>query len=258
MSFYGNIYNYTAESFATIMLKNFGLNNKTTQLSGSNYDQVTSDKCSNINAQHRDTGLGVYSGNHWIRLVKSKDDDIFYILHGEPVSDREEDEKTYINPINVKTPENASFSEGEIVQSLNFGDYLIVPQIEYDAAGHIVFSNADASCYQLPLNPNETLQLEVDELEKRMNDIDAEWDKKIKEIKAVEDEVKNIQSSLQDSLIDQQLVTEAVKAANDAVESIDTFVNPSYYRLGQIEADLKNKEEQINELIEKVNELSSK
>ena len=255
MGFYGNVYHYTAEAFATVVLKNSGLDNYTTQLVGENYDQVSSSQGSNINARNRETGLGIYSGNHWIQLVKANDADAFYILHGDPVADRAEEEKTFLNPLDPRDKTEVSYTETEITKHLNFGDYLIVPQIEYDAAGHIVFSNANSYCYQLPLNPNEQLNADVEALGKRMDEIDTDWEEKTAEIKAVEENVVAISAGLEEKLIDQELVIDAVKTATAAVEKITTYENETKYTITTHASSIYQLEQKVKELEDRIKSL---
>jgi hypothetical protein len=139
MSFYGNSYHYTAESFAKVVLKNSGLGRYLTDPSNG-YTEIPSNSDFELNAIHREGGLGIHSGNHWIKLASNPDS--FEILHNTPGSKDKlivpfgiasDDEKTVIGTVN----------ENNV---LDFNDVLIIPTISYDAAGHIA-DIAEAAVY---------------------------------------------------------------------------------------------------------------
>jgi hypothetical protein len=78
MSFYGNSYYYTAESFARIVLKNSGLNiHKKPDI---NFDS----EAIYLDAGRREGGLGVESGNQWIGLSVNDSGEGFKIWHNKP------------------------------------------------------------------------------------------------------------------------------------------------------------------------------
>ena len=70
MSFYGNRYYYTADTFARIVLQNLGLKN----YSPPNQKNIPNeDKKEYLDAQSREAGVGIESGNYWINLIPRDD-----------------------------------------------------------------------------------------------------------------------------------------------------------------------------------------
>ena len=156
MSFYGNSYHYTAESFARIVLKNSGLE-KYIADTPTNFTDVGTTEV-HLDALRRESGIGIESGNHWIKLVYNKPNSTFQIMHNSPGGP-----VTTIIPFNTdRTGRDDLVSDDN---QLDFGEVLKIPVITYDYNGHIDTTNS-AIFYQLPANPAIAL-------EARMNSIDG-------------------------------------------------------------------------------------
>ena len=181
MSFYGNSYHYTAESFAKVVLKNSGIGRYLTD-PPSGYVVVPQDSDYELSAIHREEGLGIQSGNHWIKLASNQDS--FQVLHNAPGP-----QEKLVLPFGI-----ASDEEKKVIGDVNnnnilkFDDVLIIPTISYDAAGHITTVEG-AAIYQMPSNPvtdltkeMESLSAEVDEAVKSVNDTAASLDGKLEKL----------------------------------------------------------------------------
>lgn len=248
MGFYGNSYYYTAETFARIVLHNAGLNK-------TNFPTFSSSKI-DIEAQHRDAGLDVTTGNRWIGLVPETQG--FSIFHNKP----NDSAKTFIQPFSIMS--SAPNDKGKVVKTLDFGKYLNVPQIYYDEAGHIS-KIGDTAIFQMPSNP-------VKPLEERMNKIDGldtegkvseppEGSLKTQLIKKMNDTLKDVQDIQTDinntkDAIDKNLAeysqaisnaAAALAAANEAktlaaqAQSTSTIYNSSIADLIKRVEALENK-----------------
>ena len=159
MSFYGNSYHYTAESFARIILLNSGINKYIVD-TPEDFSEVGTTPV-HLDALQRDSGIGIRAGNHWIKLVYNKDKSTFQILHNSPGGPT-----TMIVPFGIGTETQSELVPEE--NKLKFNDVLKVPTISYDNNGHIA-SIQEALFYQLP--PDPAIQLES-----RMNSIDGKDD----------------------------------------------------------------------------------
>ena len=80
MSFYGNSYFYTADTFARVILQNAGIDTSTVP----NLAEIIKDKVY-LDSHKRDAGLGISSGNRWITLKQMTGaDQGFEIWHNAP------------------------------------------------------------------------------------------------------------------------------------------------------------------------------
>ena len=145
MSFYGNSYQYLAETFAHIILKNAGLEN--IQFPTPTTEQI------DISAEQAESGVNIFSGNRWIVLNPYYDDqDIntpkgLEIWHNSPSMDGT------LTSVVTEVPESVS---SEIVTTstlLDFDKYIKVPVLTYDQAGHCLAKD-QAIYYKMPSDPS--------------------------------------------------------------------------------------------------------
>lgn len=155
MGFYGNSYHYTAESFARVVLKNSGIKRYIT-IPNDDFKFLTEGETIRLDAQQRDSGLGIQSGNHWIKLACNNDS--FQVWHDKP---GEIDKTVFLMTKDDDPPEGAILPENV----LDFNDVLKIAVVNYDAAGHIAETKS-STYYQLPPNPIRPLEI-------RMNKIDG-------------------------------------------------------------------------------------
>ena len=177
MSFYGNNYYYSIDSFAKIILASLGKNRLNVDSFPENFDPVEK-KADNtwphIEAENRESGFEISSGNQWIQLGisnepngegSSKNKSKFCIMHGPAVA--MEENQPCIIPLEVKN--NLSDAEKETLKDipeLEFDGYFSIPIIEYDNAGHIVYNpESDNNLYtyvKMPSNPKDELDANFD------------------------------------------------------------------------------------------------
>ena len=125
MSFYGNSYFYTAETFARFLLNNMGFNvYKTPTVSLNNNDTI-------IDATARKDGFRIASGNQWIVLEPKSDESGFAIWHNKPAT---KGDLISIIPSMQKST-NSTGASG--AYELDFEDYIKMPVFQYDATGHV-------------------------------------------------------------------------------------------------------------------------
>lgn len=204
MSFYGNSYTYLADTFARIVM--FNVSDPEEKLS---FPTVLNTNPINIDAKTKDTSIEISSGNQWIGLQPKPENagsDIdaigFKIFHGQPNSQSD----TFIEPFGVVKNEPEEIDD--IAIKLNFDQYLQVPDVYYDEAGHIS-KTGQVTFYKMPGNPNSEVlgrMNEIDgkdnnpdksslkyELESRMNSIDGtnglidQLEQSVNEVTSMED-----------------------------------------------------------------------
>ena len=153
MSFYGNSYHYTAESFARVVLLNKGLGRYLTTPS-TGFTEVSDTKALHLDAIVREEGLGIQSGNHWIKLAYDGGD-TFQILHNGP-GPRESDTALVV-PFEIAPAAEVPAGAVQYNNVIKFNDYFRIPTISYDAAGHITTAE-QAIYYKMPENPTKPLE----------------------------------------------------------------------------------------------------
>lgn len=145
MSFYGNSYQYLAETFAHIILKNAGLEN--IQFPTPVTEQV------DISAEQAESGVNIFSGNRWIVLNPYYDNqDIntpkgLEIWHNSPSTDGT------LTSVVTEVPESVSPEIEKVSTLLDFDKYIKVPVLTYDQAGHCLAKD-EAIYYKMPSDPS--------------------------------------------------------------------------------------------------------
>lgn len=165
MSFYGNSYYYSAETFARIVLKNSGYK-KYNADTPSNYTALDSTDPIDLDAPSRASGLGIYSGNHWIKLVYSKVLGTFQIMHNIPG----EASKVFVPFSKESDPPEGVIEEDNQNQILDFDDIIKIPTVKYDNMGHVA-DIGDAVYYKLPTDPTEDVKGRMKNIEDKMEEI---------------------------------------------------------------------------------------
>lgn len=153
MSFYGNSYHYTAESFARVVLLNKGLGRYLT-IPETGFTEVSDTEALHLDAIVREEGLGIQSGNHWIKLAYDGGD-TFQILHNGP-GPRESDTGLVV-PFEIAPVAEVPAGAVQNNKVIKFNDYFRIPTISYDAAGHITTAE-QAVYYRMPENPTKPLE----------------------------------------------------------------------------------------------------
>lgn len=145
MSFYGNSYQYLAETFAHIILKNAGLEN--IQFPTPTTEQI------DISAEQAESGVNIFSGNRWIVLNPYYDNqDIntpkgLEIWHNSPSADGT------LTSVVTEVPESVSSEIATVSTLLDFDKYIKVPVLTYDQAGHCLAKD-EAIYYKMPSDPS--------------------------------------------------------------------------------------------------------
>ena len=160
MSFYGNSFYYTAESFARVVLQNSGLNKYITTLSDEDpFKEVSSNDPVELDALQRNSGLGVQSGNHWIKLASSGN--TFQVLHNQPAE----------SDPNKQTVSGWVVEDGEVDENdsqkptvMGWSQKITVPLISYDTAGHIIPTET-VTYLKMPSNPTGSLEARMQQID---------------------------------------------------------------------------------------------
>lgn len=132
MSFYGNMTSQLTQAFSRFLFRNNGKDRQDFQ---EGEDKV-------LDASHSSASVTFDSGNRWIQI--QGDSDGCKIWHGAPATS-EEDLTLVSGFIQTEKPPEPS----QLTQ-LNSGDYLQVPLLFYDNAGH-VSTTGEAVYYRLPV-----------------------------------------------------------------------------------------------------------
>ena len=208
MSFYGNSYQYLAETFAHIILKNMGIDN--VSFPQPEINQI------NISAEQADSGVNIFSGNHWIILnpiydVENKNIPCgLQIWHNSPITS---------GTLSSAVPEVLETVEDTIKKEaplLGFDSCIKLPIITYDPAGHCLAKD-EAIYFKMPADPTGEIRKEVNEFkdafEKGMDDMTKYVDKEVAKVTQVEQDLRKDLVNLNKAIADSTL---ALKTANDA------------------------------------------
>lgn len=164
MSFYGNSYFYTADTFARVVLQNLGID----ILNIPDLSEIGKNKIY-LESHKKDAGLGVVSGNRWVALKPMTGvDQGFEIWHNSP--------RTTGNNLNMVVSDMEKKGLGNPPDSevniLDFEDYIKIPTFYYDETGHVSAKN-QMIYFKLPENPMDDATSRMDDIEARMNLIDG-------------------------------------------------------------------------------------
>ncbi len=196
MSFYGNSYFYTAETFARFLLNNMGFNvYKTPTVSLNNNDTI-------IDATARKDGFRIASGNQWIVLEPKSDESGFAIWHNKPAT---KGDLISIIPSMQKST-NSTGASG--AYELDFEDYIKMPVFQYDATGH-VSSSGQLKYFKLPTNPMGPIEERMGKIEDEMENIKDTSEKLGEELEKANNNFNEKAAKIE----------EAIEAAKSAAES---------------------------------------
>lgn len=219
MSFYGNSYVYTAESFAQVVLRNLGIDANAVPLKVESSPMY-------LTALNSNAALGVATGNHWISLEKMASGEGFTIKHNKPYTGTK---TTMVTPDKVDKTESIGTATPK---KLDFQDYIKIPVFYYDAAGH-VSGSSQALYFQLPENPVGSVTARMNQIENRMDLIDGDQDGSLKKImegqiaevgKTVdlfEEEIKKVGTAESNAQTALKTAQEALKEAGKAMNYVD-------------------------------------
>ncbi len=222
MSFYGNSYQYLAETFANIILNNIGLEN--VEFPTPKIDQIQ------VSAKQAESGVNMVSGNRWVVVnpyYEAEDPQTpkgVEIWHNSPAIDGE-----LTKIVSDVLPPEAS-GEGAEAEEIQFEGYLKFPTVTYDQAGHIT-NASDAIYFKMPKDPTFRLEKRVEEVEKDMVTFKQETtttvqglkdyvDTEIQKVEDIQTNVQNIEINLNTKLVNLDKAIEdsatAVQTANEA------------------------------------------
>lgn len=271
MSFYGNSFTYTAESFARIVLANLGLNRSEVEtFPEDKFDLIGANQTATIDAESRKTGVHISSGNQWIQLGISseiidpkngKKKNEFCIMHGPPARQANQ---PFIIPLYL--PEVSEVDEKVLNQEgaepppvLGFDKYLAFPVIKYDNAGHIVFDqdNAERAYFKMPPDPNLEFEETLDEELKKVYNTIYVIDSSSAPAGTPNGKIQDLESELYDltdpsngtlALLEDK-VDEAVKDLSDVTDNVDAALKDfEENKLKPIEEDIEEIQEAKNKL----------
>ena len=145
MSFYGNSYQYLAETFANIILNNIGLEN--VEFPTPKIDQTQ------VLAKQAESGVSIVSGNRWVVVnpyYEAEDPQTpkgLEIWHNSPSVDGT------LTSVVTEVPESVSSEIATVSTLLDFDKYIKVPVLTYDQAGHCLAKD-EAIYYKMPSDPS--------------------------------------------------------------------------------------------------------
>ncbi len=261
MSFYGNSYQYLAETFAHIVMKNLGLENVNfPELSDEEKDPVF------ISATEVKSGLEIGSGNRWITLKPvygEEDKNVpqgFQIWHDSP---SESGELTKIVP-DILSAETSEAGAG--AKELEFEGYFKFPTVTYDQAGHVTTAE-DAIYFKMPADPTFRLEERVDKVEKDMvtfqekvekdvGDLKTYVDTEIEKVETIQTNVQNIETNLNSKLTSLDKAIEDSKNAVSVANNAQTIANGAKTSAEQAEKTANSAVTTVNAMAAEMIELA--
>ena len=198
MSFYGNSYQYLAETFACIIMKNAGIDisdfpDFTTDL------EHASDKTNDvrIEASEVEQGLLINSGNRWITLkpiydkVNKNTPYGLEVWHEAPAQDG-----TLIAPV-PEVPDSVSPETKESATLMDFDKCIKIPLVVYDQAGHSVVKS-EATYFKMPVDPTGEIRKEVNDFKETF---ESGMEQMYADVAAAEERVNGVKDELNQKLV---------------------------------------------------------
>lgn len=267
MSFYGNSYYYATEYFANIILKNLGRDNcgvDSETIFPKQFIEVDKDTNIELTAKAKGDSFSFCTGNDWIRIGSSSEIDAegqhhsaLSISHGPAVrqTNPEQDDK-FILPFDSVIEEdfNKTGLNPDNISTLKFGEYVRVPMIEYDNAGHILSDTAiKCSYFKMPNDP----YLEVQESIDAFNTAKEQLDIVLSEtgpIKTAEQNAKQASNNAFDAL-------ERVNAFKSSTEEILNDINANIevhrYAINGVSADIAEIQKTLQDIQRQIESLTN-
>lgn len=255
MSFYGSRYYQATDAFAKFLIKNSGLN-KTDFLTETPPSSVE------IEADGRASELNLDSGNRWIQLKGSDEENKCTIYHEKANFNTD----TFINIINnIETPEENDdresiiYPDKETILNVEEGVRFSIPLIYYDEAGHISMPiKEDGSVSQLIQTfviPKISSATEIDiikedikEIQKKNEEQDKSINKNTTDISSINNAIEGINNNVTNALLQ---ASEANSKSDNAIEQINQ-TNTT------INAAISGLSAKIDSLIKRVEDLENK
>ena len=214
MSFYGNRYVYKPESFAKIVLKNSGINRYLTS-PNDDFQVLPKDSTVWIDAESRSDGIGIQSGNHWIKLAHAGD--AMQIWHNSPATDSS---LKFVPQMDMET--NKPSGVGDIVTQLNFDNYLSVPIIRYDIAGHVVDTN-NVLYFKMPSDPTQPVKEDIAKIQATMTKIQADQTAANESMKNINTAFSNWSTKIETAETNAASALETANTAKSTADSATTI-----------------------------------
>lgn len=175
MSFYGNMTSQLSQAFSRFLFRNNGKDRQDFQ---EGTDEI-------LDATHSSASVTFDSGNRWIQIQGG--DDGCKIWHGAPATD--ENDLTLVSGF---TQTEAPPEPSHMTQ-LNSGDYLQVPLLFYDNAGH-VSTTGEAVYYRLPVIAIES---DIEDVKKQVGNMQTTVEGQNKKITMAENKVSTLSSQVE-------------------------------------------------------------
>ena len=165
MSFYGNVYYLAEQAFAKYAFRNNGIDD----IVFPDSDKIMNERL--VDASDSNQGLSIDTGNRWIALTSSPEENAngYTMWHNKP--DTENLTGLECFSIVEKRDISPETKDEDIIQ-VKFSDYLKIPYIHYDTAGH-VSTVQGASYYKMPEDPTKDLLGRMNDIDGKDNDPDT-------------------------------------------------------------------------------------
>lgn len=224
MSFYGNTYYLATESFTQFVLKNLGLNNYTFPDSG----KIITTEVS-FDARNRQDGLRINTGNHWLTMTQADDNfgnpgNGVTLWHNKPATKNLIGIDCFGPVREVDIPVTVDKSK---IPYFNFDEYIKVPMITYDEAGHISEAKA-SSFYRMPKNPIPEVQDDINDIYSKLDAINgdspsslkSQLNKAINDYSTAANDITKAEKAAEDA---KKASEDAKKASEDALKEVTTL-----------------------------------
>lgn len=217
MSFYGNVYQVIYAAFTKIILKNLGYGVTSFIPNGTAEGEITTNS--------KQGYFYVDTGNSWIQIEPDKNG--FKIWHSAP---HDGDGVKVFQGIS-KTTDTTQAVE------LSDGDYLKVPLIYYDEAGHIVHAREGSVIYRLP--DLTKLYNRVDILESELNDANEKIDQNTTNISELAKRVTTNENNIAENAKNIAKNTENITINQNNISNLDNQNQAIRERLSTTEKDIE-------------------
>lgn len=192
MGFYGNVFYQIANSFGRFNIKNSGLSSE---------QQPSSIKPGGTptTAIGLDATYNFDSGNKWIKLA-STDEATMAIYHSQTQDINTLD---HINDLSI-LDKVEEIPEEELYTALIAGDYLAIPTLAYDDAGHVVGING-IKYFRLPIT---NIEADIQNLQKNVDQISVNDIQQTSDIETLKTFKDNFEEEIENTFVgDKNLYT---------------------------------------------------
>ena len=213
MGFYGNVFYQIANSFGRFNIKNSGLSSE---------QQPSSIKPNGTptTAIGLDATYNFDSGNKWIKLA-STDEATMAIYHSQAQDINTLD---HINDLSI-LDKVEEIPEEELCTALIAGDYLAIPILAYDDAGHVVGING-IKYFRLPIT---NIEADIQNLQKNVDQISVNDIQQTSDIEILKTFKDNFEEEIENTFIGDKILYTTSSSTISLTQAMGSINNLQTY-----------------------------